>query len=181
MSDLYIMQVITGKEELYISHSRKMLYDRADQVRLILPRRRMQIRRKGKTITEEKPVFPGYLFFQCENIDDVFLLMLRRIPGYLRFLSIENGVLRPLCEHDRQLVSHLISKGEIAGSSKVVFDKNNRIKALTGPLQGIEGKIIKVDRRKHRARVRFIMNDKTFIIDFQYEEIQLVGSGETQG
>lgn len=173
MGSLFIMQVITGKEQYYISHAKKMLFDRAGDVRLILPRRRMRIRKKGRFLTDERPVFPGYLFFECDEPDADMQNTMRRIPGYIRFLNREKGVLKPLSEPDRNLVAHLVSGGEIAGSSQVTFDKNNRIVALSGPLKGIEGKIIKVDRRKQRARVRFLLNDKTFIIDFQYEEIQL--------
>ncbi len=173
MSDLYILQAVTGREHYYIRHAKRLLEIHGLEAHMILPRRRLWIRRQGKRIHMEKPVFPGYVFFSCDQPEVQLQQVLRRTPGFIRFLRRQDGILHPLAESDRKLVSHLISGGDVAGLSKVTFDKNNRIKALSGPLQGYEGHIIKVDRRKQRAKVRFVLHDKTFLIDFQYEHMEL--------
>ena len=51
----------------------------------------------------------------------------------------------------------------------MTFDANQRIVVEKGPMKGLEGQIIKVDKRKKRARVRLDLYDSTFEIDFGFE------------
>ncbi len=50
---------------------------------------------------------------------------------------------------------------------------------IQGPLQGIEGFIIKVNRRKHRAKVRLTIAESVMILDLAFEvmEAETVGAG----
>ena len=48
--------------------------------------------------------------------------------------------------------------------SQVVFDENHRIRVLSGPLEGLEGLVVHVDRRKHRAKVRMEFDRGTFTV-----------------
>jgi transcription termination/antitermination protein NusG len=84
----------------------------------------------------------------------------------------EKGTLIPLQKDDRSIISTLTIDGEIAGPSTVIFDKNNRVKVLKGPLMGQEGRIIKVDRRKRRITVAIEFADKRFKIDLAYQEAE---------
>jgi transcriptional antiterminator NusG len=63
--------------------------------------------------------------------------------------------------------------GEI-GSSLVAFDENNRITVIQGPMMGMEGRIIKVDRRKKRAKVRLEMNDSPISFDLSFEVLESI-------
>ncbi|MCX7031488.1 MAG: KOW motif-containing protein, partial [Spirochaetes bacterium] len=56
--------------------------------------------------------------------------------------------------------------------SVVTFDENRRIRVVSGPLQGLEGSIVKVDRRKGRAKVRLDIYADAFEIDFGFEILE---------
>ncbi len=177
MNGIYILQVTTGREQYFCTHARKLLHPE-ENIRLIIPKREMWIRKQGKMFRSVKPIFPGYVFISGEQVSESAQITCRRCPGYIRFLNRDGGNLKPVSKSDRLLITQLINHGEVAGLSKVTFDKNKRIRALSGPLLGCEGKIIKVDRRKQRAKVKFLLNGKTFLIDFQYEEIELLESNQ---
>ena len=67
---------------------------------------------------------------------------------------------------------HFIKKiGPVAGKSKVYFDENSRIVVTEGPLMGLEGKIVKVDKRKGRAKIKLDLYDDSFAIDLAFEVI----------
>jgi transcriptional antiterminator NusG len=116
-------------------------------------------------------VFPGYLFVSAADIDSILYSDLRRIPGFLRFLP-SNKAIAPLSPKDQELLVHLLGFGEIVTASTVTFDANGRIRVAAGPLKGLEGSIVRVDRRKGRARVRLEMYEDSFEIDFGFEALE---------
>ena len=168
----YVVSVRTGKEESFLQTARGCL-ELAD-VRIHWPRRRLTIRRKGKRVESLAPLFAGYLFLETDSITESVFRTTKRLPGFYRFLD-SNDRIRPLSGEDLELVGHFIKLGEIIGKSKVTFDENSRIQVRSGPLTGLEGKIVKVDRRKQRAKVRLDLYKESFLVDFGFE---LIGPSE---
>ncbi|HEB31344.1 MAG TPA: antiterminator LoaP [Spirochaetes bacterium] len=138
--------------------------------KLIWPRRNLKIRRKGEWNDSLAPIFPGYLFLEINEVTTDLYLQLRKIPGFFRFLQSNQNIIS-LSGRDMELLTHFISFGEVVDKSVAMFDENNRIKIISGPLKGLEGLIVKVDRRKGRAKVRLDMFKDSFLIDFGFEAI----------
>jgi len=169
-STIYLIQVATGKEETYICHVKNLAGSKPG-FQLIVPKRQLTIRKLGKEQQVIKPIFPGYIFLVCDCIEPEARTLLRSIPGFMRYMRTDKGDLVPLSKSDRQLLIQLTSTGETTKRSIVAFDKNNKVVPVSGPLKDCEGEIIKVDKRKRRVKVKFLLNDKTFLIDFEYEEV----------
>ncbi|NQT57573.1 MAG: hypothetical protein HQ557_01180 [Bacteroidetes bacterium] len=169
-STIYLIQVATGKEELYISHVKNLAGSKPG-FQLVVPKRQLTIRKLGKEQQVIKPIFPGYIFLVSDCIGPETRTLLRSIPGFMRYMRNDKGELVPLSNNDRQLLVQLTSTGETTKRSVVSFDKNNKVVPVSGPLKDCEGAIVKVDRRKRRIKVKFLLNDKTFLIDFEYEEV----------
>jgi len=76
-----------------------------------------------------------------------------------------------------------MSFGKVADTSKVVFDENERIVVIEGPLKGLEGSIIKINKRKGRAKVSLDMCESSFLIDLSFEILDRSskGSGSEHG
>lgn len=172
MIQCYVIQVMTGEEETYIKHAVRNVSRIGKSCKLLLPRREMTIRRKAKLSKQIKPIFPGYVFWETEVVDTEVRTLLRRSPNYIRFMKEQEGSLIPLKEDDRQMLSSIMSDGQIARKSYIYFDENNRVRVLKGPLKGYEGNIIRVDRRKKRATVEIRLYDKRFKIDLEYEQME---------
>jgi transcriptional antiterminator NusG len=102
--------------------------------------------------------------------------MIRRTPGFIRFLR-ESSAPTPLSDRDVLLLRRFISFGEYADTSKVTFDENERIVVLEGPLKGLEGHIVKVNRRKGRAKILLDMYGEAFPIDLGFEVVERVTTG----
>ena len=147
-------------------------------VRLHFPRRELHERKQGKTTVRAVPVFPGYLFVDfpggsdIEDIDEC-RWEIRRTDGFLRFLP-SNQHAYPLQGNDLEIAAHFIYKDDgIAGVSKAYFDEHDRIVITEGPLLGLEGSVIKVDKRKGRAKVKLDLYNDSFAIDLAFEMIFL--------
>ncbi len=64
--------------------------------------------------------------------------------------------------------------GEIVHKSRAVLDENKRIVILEGPLKGLEGRIVRVDRRKKRVKVKLELQEERFLVDLGVEFIDEV-------
>lgn len=171
----YVIQVKTTGEDRFLKYARPLVAD--DGIQLFWPRRSLTIRKQGKSEHTLAPIFPGYVFLEAQDLQPETYWKLKLVPGFFRILR-DNQNITPLGDGDRRLLLHFLSFGEIIHKSRVFFDENNRIRVLSGPLKGLEGRIVKVDRRKQRAKVRLNMYEENFTVDFGFESLE--GYGETE-
>ncbi|MFP4114013.1 MAG: antiterminator LoaP [Spirochaetota bacterium] len=169
----YVVSVQPRKEEAFLRIARDRLPP--DHAAFHWPRRKLTVRRRGKREETLAPIFPGYVFLEAEEIDETLFMTLKRLPGFYRFLE-SNDRIRALSGTDLELVAHFVRFGEVIGKSKVVFDENSRIEVKDGPLAGLEGRIVKVDRRKQRAKVRLDLYQESFLVDFGFEVLSSTSS-----
>lgn len=165
----YVVQVMTSEEDKFLGHINQRLPDGV--LRILWPRRKLFIRRRGKRIPTLAPIFPGYLFVEAETLSPESYWSLRKTPSFVRFLDSNQNV-RPLSGADRELIVHFLRFGPVVETSRVHFDEDARIRVIEGPLKGLEGKIVKVDRRKGRAKVKLDLYNESFLVDFGFETIQ---------
>ena len=174
----FVIQVITREEDKYIRLVEKALAlnplvpDGAG--RLLWPRRKLTIRKQGKEKTSLAPLFPGYLFWEGDEIFPDLYWTLKRVPGFIRFLK-SNQNIEPLGGESLRLLKHFLNFGEVINQSKVVFDENSRIRVKDGPLKGMEGLVVKVDKRKRRAKVQLNLYEDSFLVDFGFELMESGG------
>jgi transcriptional antiterminator NusG len=168
----YTAQVKTRAEKKYIRLF-KSLHPQVP-VEIYFPKRALDIRRKGVISHTTKSIFPGYVFIELEDTERIsdYLWYFRKTDGFFRFLESNQNILA-LGGGDLTLILHFIKKvGPVAGKSRVYFDENSRIVVIEGPLKGLEGNIIKVDKRKGRAKLKLDLYNESFTIDLAFEYIE---------
>ena len=173
--DYFVLQVQTRSEGKILKLARTALrvagLEETEYGSLHFPTRTLTVRRRGKTRQETRAIYPGYLFLSAENLRPELYWALKPVEGFYQFLK-SNANIEPLYGDDRRILVHFLEHGETAGPSKVRFDENRRIEVVEGPLKGLEGRIVKVDKRKRRAKVRLSMYENSFMVDFGFELIQ---------
>ncbi len=166
--DYYVVQVSTGKEKNFIEDAEfKNKFDELSYS-IVFPQRVLKIRKAGKVTEKQLPVFAGYLFIGTDKISKELYQHLKRCKGFYRFLP-NNQEPRFLEGRDLEILNQFISFGGLAKISQVVFDENDRIKVIEGPLSGLEGYIVRVNKRKGRATVCLDMCQTAFSIDLGFE------------
>jgi len=174
----YAIQVKTRCEEKFIKLFKALHPSVSFPIHF--PRRQLDIRKEGKVKTTTSAVFPGYLFIEALSDEEIKDCQweFRRTEGFYRFL-LSNQNITALADRDLELVLHFInSTGSIAGRSKVYFNENSRIVVVEGPLMGLEGRIIKVDKRKGRAKIMLDIYNDSFSIDLAFEVIGSLDAGK---
>ena len=168
----YAMQVKTRGEEKFIRlfHAKNPDID----LPLYFPQRELDLRRGGRIIPSKLAIFPGYVFLELNDDDDIlsYQWAFRKTEGFYRFLR-SNQDIAPLQTRDLELVLHFIREvGPLAGKSKVYFDENSRVVVISGPMAGLEGRIVKADKRKGRAKIKLDLYDDSFCIDLAFEVLE---------
>jgi transcriptional antiterminator NusG len=167
----YAIQVKTGNEEKYIRLAERSLSVLENcSMKLIFPKRQLKIRRKGKETKEFLPLFTGYVFLETEELTRELYWFIRSLTGFYRFLHSNDDVV-PMEGKNLAILKHFMSFGSVAKISQVVFGENDKIAVIEGPLKGLEGSIIKVDKRKGRAKVRLDFYDTPYVLDFAFENL----------
>jgi transcriptional antiterminator NusG len=165
--EYYALQVKTRGEQKFIRRFKAQNPDIT--MPLYFPQRCLDLRRGGKITPTQLPVFPGYVFLELSEYENILdhQWAFRKTEGFYRFLR-SNQDIAPLQNRDLELVLHFI-RHPVAGKSKVIFDENSRIAIISGPLYGLEGRIIKVDKRKERAKIKLDLYGDSFCIDMAFE------------
>jgi transcriptional antiterminator NusG len=169
--DYFVVQIKANREDAFLNRIQHSLLFRSERQRLFFPKRRLTIRRRGKPVQELKPLFSGYVFIETEKIDTELYKTIKQTPDFFRFLK-SNQNITPLSDRDLAIIKHFISFGEVANASKVYFNEADRIVVAEGPLKGLEGNIVKVDKRKRRAKIQVNFSDNSFFLDLAFEVIE---------
>ena len=167
--EYYAIQVKTRGEQKFMRLFRGKNPD--IKAPLYFPQRSLDIRRGGRIIPSNLAIFPGYIFLELPDGDNIQRVQwaFRKTEGFYRFLR-SNQDIAPLQNRDLELVLHFIKEvGPLAGKSQVYFDDNSRIVVISGPLSGLEGRIIKADKRKGRAKIKLDLYGDSFCIDLAFE------------
>lgn len=162
----FVIQVRTAQEDDYL---RRVSRTRPDLAVHVL-KKKLMTRKAGKLVPHMSCLFPGYVFLEQEGdeVSPTVRSHIRRTQGFIRFLPSTQEP-KPLRPHDVELIRHFLSFGGQIGLSLVTFDENDRIKVLEGPLTGLEGRIVKVDKRKRRAKIRLDLYDDSILFDLGFE------------
>ena len=172
----YIIQVATGREQAFIDNLKKLEPDLGRAHNFIYLTRELNIRRKGIWRKELQPVFPSYIIMQTTQVIDAKTIqLLKAQPDFYHFLK-SNTQITPLAGTDLEIIQHFLGLGPRIGPSLVRFDEDDRIVVIEGPLKGIEGSIIKVDRRKQRAKIRVDFAGSAHTMDLSFEDIERTSS-----
>lgn len=167
----FIIQVASGKEQTFIDNVQKFAPQLAGKHNFIYLTRELTIRRQGKLLTQVQPMFPSYIILQTVNgVDSFTIAALKKVPEFYHFLNSNTDIV-PLGEHDLQIIQHFLGLGPKIGSSLVRFDENDRIVVIEGPLRGFEGSIVKVDKRKQRAKICVDFGGTSHTMDLSFEDI----------
>ena len=167
----YAIQVKTRAEKKFIRLFKSQNPEIA--LKLHFPQRVLDIRKGGKIKPSTLAVFPGYIFIEAGCDDEILACQweFRRTEGFYRFLK-SNRDISPLSNKDLEVVLHFINYSGPAGKSRIYFDENSRVIVVEGPMSGLEGRILKVDKRKGRAKIKLDLYDDSFTIDLAFEVLR---------
>lgn len=157
MDEWHCIFVVTGEEDKVRD---RIKYRLQDNLTVVVPKRKLRLRKGGIWKIETRVLFPGYVLINGKISSDIYYL-LKDIPDALRLLRTGNSV-ASIDNREMAVLSKLICNSEEIGFSSVLME-NGRVQVVDGPLFSLEGIIASIDQRKQRARVRlsFLGEERT--------------------
>lgn len=149
--------VVTGEEE---RAKERLKYRLDDDFTVVVPKRKLRVRKGGIWRVETKVLFPGYVLVNGEVNTEVYY-KLKNIPDVIKLLKTGNSVAK-IDRREMAVLSKLICNSEEIGISNVLME-NGRVSVIDGPLFSLEGIIVSIDHRKERARImlNFLGEERT--------------------
>lgn len=153
MENWYAVQVMTGKEDETCVACRRVIDPRV-LTDCFTPKYERMKRYHGEWHKEERPMFPGYLFFITDHIEEIHYEQ-KRLPLLTKILGIGAEFI-PLSEKEVELLSKLEDERHLIKMSEGYIE-GDRIIITSGPMQEMGGTIKKIDRHKRIATIRMEM------------------------
>ncbi len=152
----YALFVENGKEEVVQKYLR--LYFDESVLYALIPRRKVPEKKEGRVYHVLRKLFPGYVLIKTKMDADMFY-RIKEIPACYRIVNtgeyyskVSGTYYSIITEEEINPLLQLIGNGEIIDYSKIHLE-NSTVFVKSGPLQGMEGIIKKVDKRKKRAKI----------------------------
>lgn len=142
----YVLHVETGSEILV-----RDTLNRIVTIKAVVPRQEKVERRQGKKIVVVRTIFQGYVFVKADLTPDIYY-RIRSTPRVYKFLGSNRP--EPIPEEELHFILGFLGRDEIIGISDAMMEGRS-IRVTNGPLLGMEGYIVKVNKRKGRVKARF--------------------------
>ena len=168
--EYYCLMVKTGEEEKFKAAALEKLSLTEFDVEFYFFQRSLKTN-QGKIF--ENPLFPGYVFFSTERLVPGLMLILKKVKGFIRLL-IDNSNPIKIAGQQLEELRIFIRNGEHWGISKVEFLPGKNVRAISGPLVGLEGKIYKVNKKRGRVTIMTSLSPDGRKIDLAFESVQLI-------
>lgn len=139
--------------------------------RCFIPYYQQKKRFQGKWHIQERILFPGYVFLIAENLEQL-AENLRKVTGMTRLLGTGDEII-PLSQEEVELLLKLGKEEQLVAMSTGIIE-NDQVRILTGPLQGMEGYIRKINRHKRKAWVSIEMFGRSVDMEVGLEIVKKV-------
>ena len=150
-TDWSVIQVYTGREREIIDRCQVLMRkDLHEDV--FSPMREMEYKKPEGWYTKRVPMFPGYLFFTTDDVEDLYF-RLKTVPAFTKLLRSDDGFYR-LWGDDLELFRHF-NREDRTFPISIGFKEGDKVVITDGPLTDYPGKIVKIDRHKRLAVVEF--------------------------
>ncbi|MEW5921165.1 MAG: antiterminator LoaP [Bacillota bacterium] len=147
----YALFVFTGREE-YVKKmlEKRLAWENCENIRAVIPKRRLRERKEGIWRDVEKPLFPGYILLNG-IIGTTEYKCIKDIWSFKRILS-NNNEFSIITPDEMKILRKLTYNDDVIGFSKVLVE-GAKVQVIEGPLLSLEGLIQSIDSRKGRAKV----------------------------
>lgn len=148
MEKWYVIQVRNKLEEK-IKKSCEMIVSKEFLKECFVPKNIRLKKVEGKWIEVEEILFNGYVFLVSDTPDELFL-ELKKIPDLTKMLGKIDNEIFPLYDDEVEFLKSFSNAEYVVELSSGIIE-NDTVNITSGPLQGKEGIIRKIDRHKRIA------------------------------
>ena len=138
---------------------------------LVAEEQEIEYTKTGKKVEKVRNLFPGYLFVEMIMTDDAWYVV-RNTPGVTGFIGSSGKGAKPTplqpYEVDKVLSSMGMSRLEVSTD----LQKDQPVKIISGPFNGMEGKVDELDLANNKVMVIVDLFGQETSIEVSLSEIE---------
>lgn len=152
------------------------IFENEKDVVCFVPKKEALYRTKGKKRVMQKPLFPGYLFFQSSldriEFSQFFYRYRQDTSNLLKEIRYDEDI-PALTQEEEEMLESLLNHEKVLVMSKGVID-NDQVIITEGPLCGYESKIIHIDRHKREAEMQVSLCNRLTTVKVPLEIVKKI-------
>lgn len=169
----YIVNTLSGYEHkvanLIKDHADKKGYSEKFED-IIVPVENITEVKKGKKVTSEKKIFPGYIMVKM-HLDDVSWNLVKNIPRVAGFLG-GSGKPAPIPQREVDRLLQQIQEGAVAKEVELTYDVGETIKIIDGPFNTFNGVVDGVDLEKKRLKISVSIFGRPTPVELEFNQVE---------
>ncbi len=142
------------------------LEDEIDEV--LVPTEEVIEIRRGKKVTSERRIMPGYVLVHMEMTNRGYHLIstINRVTGFLG----PQGRPMPMRDSEVSFLSH-VTEGKEAPRNLIRFDVGEKVKVTDGPFEGFDGMVEEVDEDHSRLKVSVSIFGRATPVELEFTQV----------
>lgn len=171
----YVVRAISGQEKKIKSYievevRRNKLDDYVSQI--LIPTEKIYQIRKGKKVSKEKSLFPGYILIEAALIGELPHII-DNVPGVIGWLGSKGGSPVPLSQSE---VNRILGKvDEMADRDEEInipFIIGESVKVIDGPFNNFSGVIEEINEEKKKLKVTVKIFGRKTPVELSYMQVE---------
>jgi len=165
----YVVHTYSGYENKVKTDLEKMIKNRELQdyfFDIIVPMEEQIEIKDGKTKTNLKKVFPGYVLVKMIVTEQTWYIV-RNTRGVTGFVGSGTDPI-PLTD------SEIRKMGFDIQSFNINYEINDQIRVITGPFENFTGTVISINKEKHKVKVMISMFGRETPVDVDFTEVEKI-------
>ena len=162
----YVVHTYSGYENKVKTDLEKMIKNRELQdyfFDIIVPLEEQIEIKDGKTKTNLKKVFPGYVLVKMIVTEQTWYIV-RNTRGVTGFVGSGTDPI-PLTD------SEIRKMGFDIQSFNINYEVNDQIRVITGPFENFTGTVISINKEKHKVKVMISMFGRETPVEVDFTEV----------
>lgn len=126
--------------------------------------------RRGRRITTERRLFPGYILIQMEMTDDTYHLVndIRKTMGFLGAQSRPS----PMSQREVDEILAQVRDGADRPRPSVLYQVGEQVRVCDGPFATFSGLVEEVDEKRARLKVAVSIFGRPTPVDLEYNQVE---------
>lgn len=165
----YVVHTYSGYENKVKTDLEKMIKNRELQdyfFDIIVPMEEQIEIKDGKTKTNLKKVFPGYVLVKMIVTEQTWYIV-RNTRGVTGFVGSGTDPI-PLTD------SEIRKMGFDIQSFNINYEVNDQIRVITGPFENFTGTVISINKEKHKVKVMISMFGRETPVEVDFIEVEKI-------
>ena len=113
---------------------------------------------RGEWRRETRPLYSGYVFMVTDDPEALDKALLK-VPGYHRLLKAADVILT-VSDEEKAFINRIAGRDNVVEIS-TGYKEGDTIKIVSGPMMGLEGDIVHVDRHKRLVTINVSLFGRT--------------------